>query len=79
MVKSVVGQPQRATFFLDPQSLPGSTQTFVPSVSSWALFNPTSVGQIPHLELVSGNDICRVPCGQLKYPVLCIMGGDKRM
>lgn len=74
MVKSGVGQPQPATFF-------GSIVTPWINTDLCALrfflgpFNPTSVGQIPHLELVSGNDICGVPCGQLKYPVLCLMGG----
>lgn len=78
MVTSVVGQTQRATFF-------GSTVTPWINTDLCALrfflgpfFKPTSVGQIPHLELVSGNDICGVPCGQLKYPVL-FNGGDKRM
>lgn len=74
MVKSVVGQLQRATFF-------GATVTPWINTDLCALrfllgpSNPTSVGQIPHLEPVSGNDICGVPCGPLKYPVLCLMGG----
>lgn len=41
-----------------------------------ALFHPASVVQILRLELVSGNYICRVPCGQLNYPVLCLIRGS---
>lgn len=40
-----------------------------------APIHPASVGQIPRLELVSGNYICGVPCGQLNYPVLCLIRG----